>query len=53
MLLDVLTELTLDADRKGESSFSFVEQLKNEKLLKSTELINKTFAFNKRCVYRC
>ena len=31
MLLDVLTELTLDAKRKGESSFSFIEQLKNKK----------------------
>ena len=33
MLLDVLTELTLDANRKVESSFSFVEQLKNKKIL--------------------
>lgn len=33
VLLDVLTELTLDANRKGESSFSFIEQLKNKKIL--------------------
>ena len=29
----MLTELTLDANRKGESSFSFIEQLKNKKIL--------------------